>query len=224
MGADSLGDRMKENYENRGRHYLTRRTPVVVRVDGRAFHTYTRGLKQPFDDTLGDAMGLAALDVAQDMQGCKLVYVQSDEASFLLTDFDQLTTEAWFGYNKSKVETIAASAMTAYFNERMPGGPPCSTRGRSTFQKRKSPTTSSGGRKTGNATRWRCIAKPTFPRSRCTGRDGRISTRCFIQSGRTGPQTCRRDGGTAFGLCVVRKACGMRGLTSCRRSPLSIRW
>lgn len=116
---DNLGDRMKGNYENRARHLLTRRMPVIVRVDGRAFHTYTRGMDKPFDDRLMQAMVAAAAEVAAEAQGFKLGYVQSDEASFLITDYDTLDTEAWFGYVKSKIETISASIMTAAFNERM---------------------------------------------------------------------------------------------------------
>jgi tRNA(His) guanylyltransferase len=112
---DSLGDRMKDNYENRQRYYLTRRTPVIVRVDGKAFHTFTKGLQKPFDKDFINAMVYSACEVARQMQGFKLAYIQSDEASFLLTDFDQLETDAWFDYNKSKIETITASCMTANF-------------------------------------------------------------------------------------------------------------
>jgi tRNA(His) guanylyltransferase len=114
-----IGDRMKENYENRDRHMLTRRMPVIVRVDGRAFHTYTRGFNRPFDMRFVGAMVYAAKAVCEDAQGCKAAYIQSDEASFLLTDYDTLATEAWFGYAKSKVETISASVMTAAFNARI---------------------------------------------------------------------------------------------------------
>jgi tRNA(His) 5'-end guanylyltransferase len=107
---------MKENYEDRQRFYLTRRTPVIVRVDGQAFHTFTRSFKRPFDGRLITAMIAGAEVVFKAMQGCKLAYVQSDEVSFVLTDYDNLNTEAWFDYNKSKIETISASAMTASFN------------------------------------------------------------------------------------------------------------
>lgn len=116
---DSLGDRMKANYEDRARHYLTRRMPVIVRVDGRAFHTLTRQMDRPFDRKFMDCMYLSALDVADEMQGCKAVYVQSDEASFLLTDYDALTTEAWFDYNQQKIASVAASLMSVQFNVRM---------------------------------------------------------------------------------------------------------
>jgi len=96
MIKDSIGNRMKENYEDRQRHYLTRRTPVIIRVDGVAFHTLTRGFDRPFDGDFCTAMLYAADHVLRSMQGFKIGYVQSDEASFLLTDYDKLTTEAWF--------------------------------------------------------------------------------------------------------------------------------
>jgi tRNA(His) guanylyltransferase len=131
----SLGDRMKGNYEDRVRHSLLRRTPVIVRVDGRAFHTWTRGLERPFDQWIIDTMVRAAREVAEDMQGCKAVYIQSDEASFLLTDYDKLTTEAWFDYNKSKIESISAAVMTAAFNAWWPQGKP-RTQGYAIFDSR----------------------------------------------------------------------------------------
>jgi tRNA(His) 5'-end guanylyltransferase len=112
---ETLGDRMKLNYENPARFYLTRRTPVVVRLDGRAFHTFTRNLSKPFSSKFMDAMVNSAMVVAGEMQGFKLGYVQSDEASFLMTDYDELQTQPWFGYNKSKVESVSASIMTAAF-------------------------------------------------------------------------------------------------------------
>jgi tRNA(His) guanylyltransferase len=52
MKKYSIGNRMKENYENRYRFQLTRRTPVIIRLDGKAFHTFTKGLEKPFDLTL----------------------------------------------------------------------------------------------------------------------------------------------------------------------------
>ena len=113
---DSLGDRMKSFYEDRSRVYLTRRTPVIVRVDGRAFHTLTKTADKPFDSHLIGVMTRAAIKTANDMQGFKLGYVQSDEASFLLLDTDTLTTEAWFDLNLQKIVSISASLMTAYFN------------------------------------------------------------------------------------------------------------
>jgi tRNA(His) 5'-end guanylyltransferase len=107
---------MKRNYETRARHHLARRTPVIVRVDGKAFHTFCKGLDRPFDNRLMRAMEAGARAVSEEMQGFKCAYIQSDEASFLLTDYDALNTEAWFDYVQEKLVSISASVMTAAFN------------------------------------------------------------------------------------------------------------
>lgn len=120
----AIGDRMKENYENPSRHYLTRRVPVIIRVDGQAFHTYTKKLDKPFDSRFVASMRSAAMQTAARMQGFKACYVQSDEATFLLTDYDTLQTSPWFDYNKSKLETTTASAMSVYFSHLMNDGFP----------------------------------------------------------------------------------------------------
>lgn len=113
---DSLGDRMKQNYEDRSRSYLVRRTPVIIRVDGRAFHTLTRKAEKPFDQGFVEVMSMSASLVASEMQGFKAGYVQSDEASFLLMDDASIETEAWFDYNQQKLVSISAALMTAFFN------------------------------------------------------------------------------------------------------------
>lgn len=113
--SDSLGDRMK-GYEAVSSGQLLRRCPVIVRVDGWAFHTWTRGLDRPFDLRLIDLMRRATEYAAVRMQGCKLAFTQSDEASFLLTDYDKLETQPWFGYDLAKVVSLSASTFTAKFN------------------------------------------------------------------------------------------------------------
>lgn len=115
MKNDALGSRMKQNYEAPARHLLVRRMPVIVRVDGRAFHTLTRHFQKPFDQKFIDSMHVASIQLAGEMQGFKLGYIQSDEASFVLTDYDNLNTDAWFGYVKSKIESISAAMMTFAF-------------------------------------------------------------------------------------------------------------
>lgn len=113
---DSLGNRMKA-YEKASRPFLTKRTPVILRIDGRAFHTFTRNCEKPYDTRLIKSMVEAVCAVAMDMQGFKLGYIQSDEASFLITDYDDINTQGWFNYNLSKMISISASVMTANFNE-----------------------------------------------------------------------------------------------------------
>lgn len=117
--TDALGDRIKQKYEYPHRTILTQRTNLIVRVDGRAFHSYTRDFARPFDQLLHDAMTEAALNTAKEIGGCKFAYLQSDEVSFFATDYDSHQTEMWFGGNKSKIETIIASSFTAHFNKFM---------------------------------------------------------------------------------------------------------
>lgn len=118
MEKDSIGNRMKANYEDRYRFSLTRRTPVIMRLDGRAFHTLTRGLDKPFDGTFCYSMIDTAGFLCSEIQGAKCAYVQSDEISILITDFDTLTTDAWFDYNVQKMTSVSAGMASAYFTSR----------------------------------------------------------------------------------------------------------
>jgi tRNA(His) guanylyltransferase len=114
---DQLGDRMKDFYEDRTRFKLARRTNTVIRVDGKAFHTYTKGLKRPFDEGLMEDMNKTTEYLCQNIQGAKFGYVQSDEISILITDYDDISTHAWFDGNLQKMASIAASLATAKFNQ-----------------------------------------------------------------------------------------------------------
>lgn len=112
----SIGDRMKSYYEDRYRIFLTRRTPVIVRLDGKAFHSLTKHCKRPFDSNFIHSMLNGAMAVSDETQGFKLAYIQSDEANFLLTDYDTLQTEAYFDNNLQKIITIMASQMSVQFS------------------------------------------------------------------------------------------------------------
>lgn len=116
MSKCPIMDRMKSNYENRNRQYLTRRTPVIIRCDGKAFHTYTRGMNRPFDRSLMEGMLYATRALCQEIQGAKCGYTQSDEISILITDYDRITTDAWFDYNVQKMASVAASIASSTFN------------------------------------------------------------------------------------------------------------
>lgn len=117
MDKTTLGDRMKNNYENITRYYLTRRMPVIIRVDGRNFHTFTKGFKKPFDDVLVKTMQDTMKYLCENVQGCVLGYTQSDEISLVLTDYAELTTDAWFGNNLQKMCSVSASMATLAFNK-----------------------------------------------------------------------------------------------------------
>lgn len=113
---DSLGDRIKSQYEDRTRIMLPRRTYTIVRVDGKAFHTWTRGLARPYDTTLMLCMDEAAKKLCKDAAGSEFAFVQSDEISLLLTDFRKPESAAWFDGNLQKLASVCASIVTAAFN------------------------------------------------------------------------------------------------------------
>ena len=115
MDKTSIGDRMK-CYENISRIYLPRRIPVIIRLDGKAFHSFTRGFNKPFDNVLMKAMQLTMRRLCEEIQGCVFGYTQSDEITLVLTDYATINTDAWFGYNVQKMASVAASMATVYFN------------------------------------------------------------------------------------------------------------
>jgi len=113
---DSLGNRMKENYENVTKFYLPKRTYIIIRLDGKAFHSYTRGLEKPFDDDFIDDMNQTVVYLCENIQGAQFAYVQSDEISILVTDFENINTRMWFNGNIQKIVSVSASYATAKFN------------------------------------------------------------------------------------------------------------
>ena len=114
---DDLGTRMKQYYEQVPKFKLYRRTPVAIRIDGKAFHTFTRGFQKPFDKVLGDAMIATMEYLCKNIQGCVFGYTQSDEITLLLVDYQNLETDAWFDYEVQKMCSIAASMATMAFNK-----------------------------------------------------------------------------------------------------------
>lgn len=113
----AIGMRMKEYYEYPSSVRLTRRIPVILRLDGKCFHTFTSGCDKPFDVELSNAMVSTAYDLVREIQGAKFAYIQSDEISILLTDYDKLETSAWFDYNVQKMCSVASSLCTVKFSE-----------------------------------------------------------------------------------------------------------
>lgn len=116
MDTSDLAKRMKK-YEAVPKNVLMRRTPVIMRLDGRVFHTFTRGFNRPFDDVLIDAMQDTMMYLCKNIQGCVLGYTQSDEITLLLIDYKKLESEAWFDYEVQKMCSIAASMATMAFNQ-----------------------------------------------------------------------------------------------------------
>ena len=114
---DDLGTRMKTYYEQIPKTKLMRRTPVAIRIDGKAFHTFTRGFQKPFDNILIESMQETMKYLCENIQGCVFGYTQSDEITLLLVDYKELTSQAWFDYEVQKMCSIAASMATMKFNQ-----------------------------------------------------------------------------------------------------------
>lgn len=108
---------MKRLYEAPTRHYLPARTYCIIRVDGKAFHSWTKGLERPFDLGLVEAFGQTMEELCQEVSNTVLGYCQSDEISLLLTDFERAETEPWLGGNLQKIVSVVASMTTAIFNQ-----------------------------------------------------------------------------------------------------------
>ena len=102
---DQLGQRMKEYYEQVPKFRLMRRTPVAMRLDGKAFHTFTKGFQKPFDEILVKSMQDTMKYLCENIQGCVFGYTQSDEITLILVDYQTLDTCAWFDYNDCRVWT-----------------------------------------------------------------------------------------------------------------------
>lgn len=112
----TLGERMKE-YEKVSRIKLMRRTPVIVHLDGRAFHTWTRGLDRPFDRNLMNIIQKTMLALCEQIQGCVLGYTQSDEITLVLVDYQRMESMAWFDNQVQKLCSVAASIATSAFEK-----------------------------------------------------------------------------------------------------------
>ena len=113
---DELGTRIKTYYEDPARVLLPRKTWVVIRVDGKGFHTFTRALERPYSRPLADALDAAAIFTAAQMAGCAFAYGQSDEYSFLMTDFGRDDSRMWFDGSVQKIASVTASLFTAGFH------------------------------------------------------------------------------------------------------------
>lgn len=112
----NLDDRMKL-YERSVGTRLMPRTPAIIRLDGRAFHTFTKGMDKPFDLRLHHCLSQTAIGLCNQIQNAQIAYTQSDEISVLLVDYARFTTQQWLNGKTQKIVSVAASIATAAFDE-----------------------------------------------------------------------------------------------------------
>lgn len=110
--TSALGDRMKV-YEAATRTILPRRTYTLIRVDGRAFHSFLRHAAKPYDYGFMRHMDDVTSALCAEVGGAVLGYTQSDEISVLATDFGSVHTQPWFGGVVQKIVATAAATATA---------------------------------------------------------------------------------------------------------------
>jgi len=110
-----LGDRMKAYEAVEAQRRLNPRLPILVRLDGRAFHSFTRGLQRPFDARLTECMVSAALAVMHESNAA-LAYTQSDEISLVLLPGKREDDVPYFAARVQKLCSILAATASVTFN------------------------------------------------------------------------------------------------------------
>lgn len=115
MDHSNIGDRMKR-YESVSKIQLMNRTPVIIRIDGKAFHTFTKHFEKPFDEIMMGSMQDTMQYLCENIQGCVLGYTQSDEISLLLINYQNLESTSWFDNEVQKLCSVSASMATCAFN------------------------------------------------------------------------------------------------------------
>ena len=115
MDRSDLAKRMKK-YESVYDYKLMDRSVVILRLDGRSFHTFTKGFKRPYDDILISSMQKTAKYLCENIQNAVMSYQQSDEISILLVDYDDINKGTWFNNRIQKLCSVAASMATLMFN------------------------------------------------------------------------------------------------------------
>lgn len=113
---DTFGERMK-NYEYVTRNYLTNRVPVIIRIDGKAFHNFTKGLDKPCDKVFLQAMAQTTKELCEQIPRVIIGYTQSDEISLVMMNTSNKNSDLWFSNNLSKVISVSASIATLEFNK-----------------------------------------------------------------------------------------------------------
>lgn len=111
MKNDKFGDRMK-SFEAATEINLMKGLPVVARIDGRSFHTFTRGMKRPYDEGMSRMMIETARSLAVETNPL-IAYTQSDEITLIW--YAEGKSQIWFNGRHSKMVSNLASLATLYF-------------------------------------------------------------------------------------------------------------
>lgn len=89
--------------------------PLIVRLDGKAFHTFTKTLAKPFDQRLVELMK-ATTRYLVEQERPQLAYTQSDEITLVWYICEDSASEYPYGGRYQKLTSIIAAKASAYFN------------------------------------------------------------------------------------------------------------
>ena len=128
-----LGQRMKE-YEKAYDFIFPNNVPIIVRIDGKNFSTYTKNFNKPFDDIVTFAMVHTMKYLCANISNCRFGYTQSDEITlvlfektlfdkendykdiFIKTPYESFEKSVPFNNRAMKSNSLFASMATMVFN------------------------------------------------------------------------------------------------------------
>ena len=108
--------RMKD-YEKVANYKLTKKVPIILRLDGKSFHLLCKHRNKPFDEEITTAMQLTLIDLCKNIQGVMCGYTQSDEVTLVLSDYARPETSAYFDYRVQKLCSVSAAIAATSFNK-----------------------------------------------------------------------------------------------------------
>lgn len=188
-GELSLGDRMKR-YELPADTRLTRNIPAIIRIDGKAFHTWTKGMLHPWDPSLTLCMWQTAYMLCKNIEGIRFAYTQSDEITLLLVDYQTIRSQAWFDYRIQKIVAVSASIATGAFNQAAAllcpsqyekRGPAFLILGYIPFHLMTLAMHSCGGSRTPLEIQYKCSGKHIFPMLSSKAKNVALSKKCCLK-------------------------------------------
>ena len=103
---EELGDRMK-SYEQRFSSRFLPMIPTLIRLDGRAFHSFTKGMDRPYDERFRTCM-VETMRALVEETNARCGYTQSDEITLLLHS-DDAKSQIWFDGRFAKIISQSAA-------------------------------------------------------------------------------------------------------------------
>ncbi len=116
MKPENLGDWCKWFEKNFSPEIMIPELPVIIRLDGNNFHTWTKGLRRPFDEDLVNLMVDSTKFLVKETNAV-VGYTQSDEITLILYSADKKSSIYNDG-KKQKILSKLTGKFVSYFNER----------------------------------------------------------------------------------------------------------